>query len=158
MTHNEIANYALEALIKAGAQKAACRGSTGRKDEFNIEAGKFTLMRTLFNDSLTLKAIKDGRKGVMHINKLDKDSVDMAVENCITLADSAMPDEAEDIAEKSGNKSFDQSLGGANMDKLFSRTKEFLQQLKDEYPKIVLESMSSDFNVSNTIYVNSNGV
>ena len=158
MTRQEIAAYALEALLKTGADKAACKVTRGRKEEFTVETNKFSLLRTLFNDELYLKVICGGRKGVAVVNKLDKDSIDRAVGDCISLAESALPDEAEDIAEKIENKSFDQCAGGPNMDALFSRIKEFLQQLGDEYPKIVLEGMASDYNAAQTTYVNSNGV
>jgi PmbA protein len=158
MTTHDIANYALESLKKAGADKAACKVSRGRKDEFNIEANKFTLMRTLFNDELVLKTLINNKKGITRINKLDKLSIEKAVTDCVALASSALPDEAEDIAEKRENKSFDQSGGGSDMDTLFSRTKDFIEQLKDEYPKIILEGMTSDYNSGHTVYVNSNGV
>ena len=163
MTHNDIATYTLEALKKAGADKASCIVSRGRKDEFNIEANKFTLMRTLFNDQLSLKVIMEGRKGVMIVNKLDKDSIDEAVAGCMAIAAGALPDEAEDIAEKAENKSFVQSIigksiGGADMDTLFGRTRDFVEQVKDEFPKIILEGMTSDFNSAKMTYVNSNGV
>ena len=158
MTHDDIAAYALRKLMKSGADKAACRLSRGRKDEFNIEANKFTLMRTLFTDQLYLKAIREDRKGVITINKLDMESINEAVEGCMALASFATPDEAEDIAERSENKAFDQSIGGACMDKLFTRTRDFVEQLKDEFPRIVLESMTSDYNGSKTTYINSNGV
>ena len=163
MTHNEVAcaadaaQYALEALKKAGADKAACKVNSSKKDEFNVEANKFSLMRTLFDDELTLKALKDNKKGVTKINKLDKASIDQAVADCITLASSALPEEAEDIAEKIENKNFDQGIGGGDMNLLFSRTKDFIEQVRDEYPKIVLESMVSDFNSRQTTYINSNG-
>jgi PmbA protein len=158
MTQREIAFYTLDALKKAGADKASCLVNCGRKDEFNIEANKFTLMRTLFNDGLLLKVIKNNRKGIIKINKLDTPSIDQAVLDCVSLAASALPEEAEDIAEKHENKNFDQNINGSSMDKLFSRTKDFIQQLNDEYPKIVMEGMTTDFNSSQNIYVNSNGV
>jgi len=158
MTHNDIAAYALESLKKAGADKACCQVSRSRDNEFNVEAGKFSLMRTLFNDELTLKALKENRKGVIKINKLDKASVDQAAADCIALATAAIPDEAEDIAEKIENKTFDQGIGGGDMDKLFSRTKEFVEQVGDEYPKIILESVISKFWGEQVIYVNTNGV
>jgi PmbA protein len=154
----EIAAYAVEALKKAGADKAACRVKRGRKDEFNVEANKFSLLRTLFDDELYLKAIKDQKKAVLAVNKLDRESVDKAVADCIELAVSAQSDEAEDIAGKIENKSFDQRIGGADMDALFTRTKEFLEQVRGEFPKIVLEGMSSEFNSDQIVYVNSNGV
>jgi len=115
-------------------------------------------LRTLFNNALSIKAIKDGRKGVIAINKLDKDSVDETVASCIAMIESAQPDEANDIAEKGENKSFDQTCGGPDMDKLFSRTKEFMDQVGSEFPKIVLEGLVSDFDSVETTYVNSNGV
>ena len=158
MSRNEIANYVLDEIKKAGADKASCKVTNERMDEFNIEANKFTLMRTLFNDQLTIKTIKNNRKGITRINKLDKSSIDQAVKDCVALASSAMPEEAEDIAEKIENKNFDQSIGGSDMDKLFSMSKNFVEQLRDEYPKIVLESMTTDFNSGKTIYVNTNGV
>ena len=158
MTHQEIASYALEGLKKAGADKAACKLSRGRKDEFNVEANKFTLMRSLFEDHLSLKVIKDGRKGVMIINNLEKDNIDEALKGCLALTESAQSDEAEDIADLAENKSFDQTIGGPDMDGLFKQTKAFLEQLGDEYPKIMLEGMSSHFNTAKTIYLNSNGV
>ncbi|MDR1803465.1 MAG: TldD/PmbA family protein [Treponema sp.] len=154
----ETAVYALDALMKAGADKAACRAARGRKDEFNIEANKFTLLRTLFDDGLYLKVIKDHKKAVTIVNKLDKDSIDKAVADCMALTASAQGDEAEDIAGKAENKSFNQRIGGADMDALFKRTKEFLEQVRDEFPKIVLESLTSEFKSGQSAYVNSNGV
>jgi len=154
----EIAAYALDALLKAGADKAVCRAARGRKDEFNVEANKFTLLRTLFNDTLYLKVIKDHKKAVTVVNKLDKDSIDRAVADCVSLTASAQADEAEDIAGKTENKTFDQRAGGSDMDALFRRTKDFLEQVRGEFPKIVLEGMTSEFNSGKTAYANSNGV
>jgi len=153
-----IAEYALEALTKAGAQKAACKASRGRKDELNVEANEFSLMRTLFDDSIMLRAIVDGKKGIAVVNKLDKDSINQAVADCVALASSSSPDEAEDIAPKEENSSFDQRMGGSDMDKLFSRTKEFVEQTGSEFPQIILEGVTSVFNSYQHAYVNSNGV
>jgi len=158
LARQDIAAYALEALNRAGADKAACKVTRGLKEEFNVEANKFSLMRTLFSDALYLKAICGGKKGVAIINKLDKDSIDQAVTDCISLSASATPDDAEDIAEVTENKHFALGIGGPNMDALYLRTHEFLEQLRDEYPRIVLEGMTSDFNAAQVTYINSNGV
>jgi len=154
----DIASYALDELKKAGADKASCSVAKARKDEFNIEANKFSLLRTLFDDSLSLKALVGGRKGVLLVNKLDKDSIDEAVAGCIELAKSATPDDAEDIAPLANNQNFDQTIGGMDKAKLFTRSNEYLEQVKDEFPKIILEGFTSEFNGSESVYVNSNGV
>ncbi|MCL2841183.1 MAG: TldD/PmbA family protein [Defluviitaleaceae bacterium] len=154
---NDIANYALEALKKAGADKAAVCANKDRKDEFNVQENKFTLLRTQFNDQLTLKALVGGRKGVTVINKHDKTSVDEAVADCIALAKLGMTDEAEDIAPMEHNQKFDQTIGGYDMDGLFNRTKEYVEQVNNEFPKIMLESVTSEFTTEKWQYVNSNG-
>jgi len=153
----DMATYALDKLTKLGADKASVKITSGRKDEFNVEASKFSLMRTLFEDSLNLKAIIGGKKGTISVNKLDRESVDKAVEECIAMANSATPDEAEDIAPLVENKSFSRTIGGANMGKLFSRSKEILDDVKREYPNISLDLMTL-FQDEKTIYLNSNGV
>ena len=154
----DVASYVLEALKKAGADKASVNVAKNKKDEFNIEANKFTLMRTLFNDSLFMKALVGGRKGTITINKLDKDSIDEAVAGCIALAKSGNPDEAEDIAPLEENKVFDQSAGGADLDKLFSRTKEYLEKVNADFPKIMLDGVTTDFNSGEWVHLNTNGV
>ncbi|MCL2388285.1 MAG: TldD/PmbA family protein [Defluviitaleaceae bacterium] len=156
---NDAAIYALEALKKAGADKATSCVSKSRKDAFGVLANAFADLRTTFSDSLTLKALVGGRNGVTVINKLDKASIDEAVQNCITLAKSAEPDEAEDIAPLVENKDFFQpDAKGADMDGLFNRSKEYLQQVRDEFPKIMIEEFTSSYNHGEQTYVNSNGV
>ena len=157
MTRQNIAQYALQALKKAGADKAACTVTRSRNEEFNVEANKFSLLRTRFSDELSLKAICGGRKGVTLVNKLDKDSINQAVADCITLAESSMPDEAEDVAEEIENKSFSDNYGGPDMEGLLNRSNEFLEQLRDEFPKIVLGLMVTDFTAAQTTYINSKG-
>jgi PmbA protein len=154
----DIAQYALDALKKAGADKASCRASKERKDEFNIEANKFTLLRTVFSDNLQMKALVGGRKGVTIINKLDRASIDEAVQSCVALAKAAEPDEAEDIAPLVENKDFDMAQGDADMAALFGRSKEYLEQVRQSFPKIIIEGFTSYYSGGEAVYVNSNGV
>ena len=158
MNMKELAYYALDSLKKAGADKAVCRVGKGRTDEFNVEANEFTLLRTLFNDGISLKALVNNRKGTVSINKLEKDAVDKAVAECIEMAKMANPDEAEDIAPKSENKSFSFLMDNPDIDKLFGRSKEFMEQVKDEYPKIILESLTAVYSKGESYFINSNGV
>ena len=153
----DVAAYALDAMMKAGADKASCKVRVGRKDEFNVEANNFSLLRTLFDDQLSLKVIKGGRKGTLTANKLDNVSIDKAVEECVALAAAAAPDEAEDIAPLVENKQFNRTIGGSDMGQLFSRTKELLEQVNDELPQLALD-VFSEFNSGKTTYLNSNGV
>lgn len=157
-TNKEIAIYALDALKKAGADHAQCFVSSGKVDEFNIDGGEFSLLRSLFNSSITLKALKDGKKGVISANKLDKDSIDNAVRDCISAAESSVSDEAESIAPKTKNEDFVAGVLSPDKDKLFDRLQEYLHDVKTDYPKIMLEQLISKYIHSECVFMNTNGV
>ena len=64
MNNREIARYGLSCLIKAGADKAQCVLAKSEKRELNVEAGKFSLIRTTYDSNMNYKAIKDNRGGI----------------------------------------------------------------------------------------------
>jgi PmbA protein len=154
----DIAQYALDALKKNGADKASCTAEKGRKDEFNIEANNFTLLGTTFADSLVLKALVGGRKGYVAVNKLDRASIDEAAANCVTLAKSAEPDDAEDIAPLVENKDFIMEDITNDIDGLFARSKEYLETVRETLPKIIIEGFTSKLHSAEAAYANTNGV
>lgn len=157
-TNREIAAYVLDALKKSGADHAQCVVTSGKADEINIDGGTFSLMRTLFNSSVSMKALKDGRKGVISSNRLDKDSIDMAVSDCMAALQSSVPDEAERIAEKESNGDFTSGVEAFDRNSLFDRIKEYMEDVKREYPKISLAQFISSMNQSESLFMNTNGV
>lgn len=157
-TIKEVAEYTLDALKKAGADHAQCIVSSDKIDEFNIDSSEFSLLRTLFNSSITMKALKDGKKGVISANKLDKESIDNAVRQCIAAAESSVSDEAESIAPKIKNDSFVSGVLTPDKDRFFDRLREYLDDLKTDYPKIILEQMISKYVYSDCVFMNTNGV
>jgi len=157
-TKKEIAAYTLEALKKAGADHVQCIISSGKVDEFNVDGGEFSLLRSLFNSSIAIKALKDGKKGVITANKLDKESIDNAVKQCIAAAESSVSDEAESIAPKIKNGDFVSGVLTPDKDKLFDRLQEYLSDLKKDYPKIILEQMISKYIHSESVFMNTNDV
>lgn len=48
----EIAEYTLKALKNCGADAAQCIVGRSKKDELNVDGGKFSLMRSTFNTSI----------------------------------------------------------------------------------------------------------
>ena len=60
----EIAQYTLSCLKKHGADEAQCKVKHVLADEINIDAGEFSLMRSTFDNAITMKVIKDNKKGV----------------------------------------------------------------------------------------------
>ena len=78
-----IAENAISALLAAGADKASCTVNYGEVHEFNYEGGDFSLFRTLFNTTMSLTSIKDGKKGSARINSFEDDAVAAAVCDCL---------------------------------------------------------------------------
>lgn len=157
-TNREIAIYALDALKKAGADHAQCVVSTGKTDEFNVDGGQFSLMRSLFNSAIVLKALKDGKKGIITANRLDRESIDNAVRDCIAAAESSVADEAESIAEKGKNEDFVSGVLEPDKNRLFDRLQEFMDDVRRDYPKIIIEQLISKYTHSEKVFMNTNGV
>ena len=52
MDRKETVSYCLDALKKAGADKATCSLNMSEKKELNVEIGEMTLLRTTFNNNM----------------------------------------------------------------------------------------------------------
>ena len=91
---NQLAQEILEEAKKQGAEYAQCSVSESEKKEFNVDGGRFSLMRTLFNRNVVITVLKDQRKGIVQINRFDADAVNTAVKDAIAAAESGKPDPA----------------------------------------------------------------
>ena len=158
MNPQEAVEYIIETLKKRGAEKVQCSVMDSEKKELNIDAGEMSLFRTTFNSSVGFTIYKDNCKGSTSINKLDKDSIDAAIDDVIELANSSEPDEAYDIADFQAPKSFSTGQTTANMNSMYDRLSEFSDYTKSTYPKVILEQAIIDFTYRKGIFANSNGV
>lgn len=87
----QVAQYGLNALLKAGAGKAQCVVTFTDKHEMNVELGEFSLLRTTFDTNIRLTAIKDNRRGSTSINKSDNESIDKAASDVLAIAAASAP-------------------------------------------------------------------
>ena len=153
-----IADKALAALKDNGADKAQCSVRFTETHEFNVDGGKFSLFRTLFDNSLSLTAVKDDKKGSVGINRLDDESIAAAAVNCMAIADSGAADPAWAFAEKSENGTFTEGSPEADLDLLFDRTEELMNDIKAQFPLILMEQMIVTHKKRHTVFKNSFGV
>ena len=102
----ELAREILAEAKAQGAEYAQCSVSEGAKKEFNVDGGRFSLMRTLFNRNVTITLLKGQRKGTVQINKFEKEAVKNAVSDAIAAAESGKPDEAWEFAKEPVEKEF----------------------------------------------------
>lgn len=153
----QAAKQALEHLLVDGVHDASVSASTSRKSEFTVDSGKFNLLRTTLDHSLGLMAIKGHCRGTVSGNSFEEEAIKAAARDCIASAEAGQPDEAWEIA-KVGEGSFVSGAPEPDMDKLFTRTKELLDSVKAEYPKVMLEQVVTAHTTHKSVYLNNHGV
>ena len=153
-----IANQALEALKTAGAEKAKCDVGFSETHEFNVDGGKFSLFRTLFDKHLVMTAIKAGKKGSVRQNCYDHETIVSAAEACLATAESSLPDEAWDIAPLGENRDFEYGAVKPDLDKFFFRCRELMDDISERYPKVIVEQMIMTHRETTSVHANTNGV
>jgi len=149
--------YAHKRLKEKGADGADVWVSRGQMDELNLDAGKFSLMRTTFSGGISIRALSGSRKGSYGTNKIDKETVDKAVDAAIDAAKSSEPDPAEVISSGIGEHVFDMAQTESNPDLMYDRMAEFMEQVKQEYPKTDIMQFIVSHHKWESLYANSNG-
>ena len=69
-----------------GADVVKASASMSETREFNVDGGKFSLFRTLFNRSASITVFKGGRKGAASVNRFDEDAIESIIARTITTA------------------------------------------------------------------------
>ena len=158
MQNQDIPNYCIEQLIKAGADKVQCIYSSGEKKELNVDAGEFSLFRTNANHGISMMVIKDQKKGSLSINKIGKDNIDEAISTVLNMAESSMSDDAYDISEFQEAESFSKGDKEPALDIMYDRMEEFMEYSANTFPITIIEQAILDFSAGTSYYRNSNGV
>ena len=152
------ARSAVGALQTAGADKAQAFVSYKITHEFNVDGGEFSLFRTLFDKQLTMTAIQGGRRGTIAQNRYDEETIAESAKGCLEAAASAQPDENWDFAPVSENGDFVQGEVKPDTDRLFDRCRELMAEVKERFPKIIMEQMIVDHEEIMKAQANSYGV
>lgn len=152
------AQYILNSLISSGADMAQVSVSEGKVEEFNVDAGEFSLIRSVFNSGASMKVIKDMKKGTASVNQLDKEAIDNAVSECISAAETGVKDDALSIAEKEENCDFVSGCLKADKEKFFDSIIKFCDDVKMQFPEIMLEQVIASYSYGKHVVANTNGV
>jgi PmbA protein len=157
MRKDESLLIALEAMKRAGADKAQAVLKQSEKSELNVEAGKMSLFRTTAEDQLSLTAFSGGRKGSISLNKLDRHAVEEAAAQAVAFAAASEPDEANDISPGGPPRTFTYGDEGPDRPAMYDRIKEFLAHTHERYPATILETCALDFTRTLGCFANTNG-
>ncbi|MBQ9409137.1 MAG: hypothetical protein IJU28_07105 [Clostridia bacterium] len=153
-----IAKLILDEAARLGADEAQCSVTESEKKEFNVDGGRFSLMRTLFDRGVSVTVFKNGRKGAVRINRFDDEAVKSAVSDCMAACESAQSDPAWEICSEPREESFTLGTPACDTEALFARSKELLGDVSRRHPRIMLEQMISEHNAVRRVYMNSHGV
>lgn len=145
------------ALAAAGVAKYAYEISDAQMRELNTEQANFNLFRTVFSSQASVSVFVDGKKGSAFGNDLGDEGIAGLVADALGAADSAVADDANDIAPCQGSDTFRIGPLEPDMDGLYRRMEEAIATVEREYPKALLMQMIGSHTKSHAIYANSNG-
>lgn len=155
---NRVAEVALGALKKSGAEKAHVEVGFREVHELNVEAGRFTLLRTTVDQGVSMRAITEQKQASLAGNQFSEPVVSVLAEQTVMTAKAGAPDEAFDISPKQPPQNFKSGPEEADLDLMTERAEEFLQAVKSKFPKIILEAMTVQFVRRRRAIANTNGV
>ena len=152
------ADKALSALTSGGADGAQCLARFTETHEFNVDGGRFSLFRTLFDNFLSLTALCGGRKGSSSINRFDDEAIAQTAEGCLAIARSGESDPAWEFASDEVSLHTCDGSPEADLDLLFDRTKELMDTITEKHPTILMEQMIVTHKKRHSVYKNTHGV
>jgi len=154
----DITNMVLEALKKAGADRASATVSLGTTEELNAEDGELTLLRTITDKvNITMKVFVGNKIGTISIGSKKPSDIEKAAAQCVESAKYAKDDEAHGMNESGEIITFDSHATPLDMERLISRLNELLQAISAGYPDINSRSITLKHISGYEIYQNTYG-
>ncbi|WP_029319793.1 TldD/PmbA family protein [Butyrivibrio sp. AE3004] len=153
----EVSEIISEYIKTKGEIKADFTISETETNEITMKDGKFTLFRTLFDNDIAIKVIKDHKKAATSINKCDKESVEKAIDEVIASAEAGNPDECFDIAPGLEPAKFSMGALTPDIEKLMERTKELADDIATRHKNVMIIEMFAKYVKSHSFFMNTNG-
>ena len=153
----EISEIISEYIKTKGDIKADFTISETETNEITMKDGKFTLFRTLFDNDIAIKVIKDHKKAATSINKCDRESVEKAIDEVLAAAEAGNPDVCFDIAPGLEPAKFSMGALNPDIEKLMERTKELADDIAEKHKNILLIEMFAKYVKSHSLFINTNG-
>ena len=157
-TLTKLGKLILAEAAAQGADSCQCVVHESETKEFNVDGGRFSLMRTLFDRGVSVTVLKAQRKGTVSINRFDEESVRAAVADAVSASESAEPDPAWEFCAEPREEEHTQGSPECDTEALFARTRELLDNITERHPKILMEQMITSHDSGRQIYMNSYGV
>lgn len=141
-----------------GADYVQCTVKESEKKEFNVDGGSFSLMRTLFDRHVVITVMKDQRKGTVQLNCFDPKELKIAVSDAIAACISGKADPAWQFEDQPVCREYSDGSPDCDTEHLFFRSRELMENIRERYPKILVEQMISEHDGFRKVFMTSNGV
>ncbi len=152
-----IADKTYEYTKSIDGLKADFTISETETNEITMRDGKFTLFRTLFDQDVSVKVIKNNKRGLGSINKCTEEAVKKAIDDALVSAEAGDEDENFDIAPGMDAQEFKMGVAEPDIDKLMERIEELAKTIADKYKKIKVMEMCAKYVKSHSVFRNTNG-
>lgn len=153
---DNLLKFSIDETLKQGADHAECTLTKRIKWELNVSGKEITLLRTTDGRQLTIKAIKDQKKGSVSTDKLNEEHIKQVISNLISNCESSKTDDCYAISpmEKAN------FIGNAiepDKEGMYNLLVNYLQEVKEKYPLILMEPCIWTHISEEKQYANSNG-
>ena len=152
-----IAGSLTEELEKRKVEKYSFTVSESEKNEFNVENGSFTLLRTVLGSSASAAVFLGSRKGTVSGNDVSPEGLSLLADSAVAAASSAPEDPCHDLAPDQGSDVFRCGIREPDLDLFFDRIRELLDTIGRDYPLVHIGNVIASFTHSHLLYRNTNG-
>ena len=152
-----IAEKALQELKKSGSQKSLVQVSRTTAKEFNAEAGKMTLLRTTFDQNVSMKSVLDQNTARASANQFSDEALQSLSQEAVSSAKASPADEANGFAAAQGVQNFNYGSAQANDEWMHSQLSGVLKEVQQRYPKTILEGATVKFIQTENVLATSEG-
>ena len=144
-------------LKESKTEKYTYTLTESEKQELNLENGGFKLMRTVFNNSGSLRVFLGSRTGSAGGNDISEEGMKKLLADATAAAESSPEDPAHDIAPDQGAEVFRRGVWEPDLDRFLERIQEFLNTAAAEFPTVRIMSAIGSFDRWNWFSRNTNG-
>ena len=154
---SEISRNAIDYLKSKEGVKGDVNVSFTEQHEVTIKDGKLTLLRTLFDNNISIKVIKDNKEGKVRLNDTSDESIRNGIDDAIKTAESGNEDEAFCIAPGMEPEKFKFGITEPDIEKLIERTIELSEDIKKRHKNIKMMEMFANHIKGHSIFANTLG-
>ncbi|MGL5087149.1 MAG: metallopeptidase TldD-related protein [Clostridium sp.] len=157
-TNIETARYIFNSLKIKGIDQIQCTLSTDKIDEYVVMGGSFNVLKTLYDQSITIKIINEKKYAEVFINSFDPEIIEDGINSCLSIIQYSTQEDNYRFPDKKSIQKFNSCISTLDLDKLFKRINEFIMDIKTDFPLIIVESLIASYIYSEELLINTNGI